>query len=235
MDFRSGSIAAATRPDWDTNRRGQRRAALFAVGLVHALIAVAWLAQRPLLSIERGEAPRMVWLDIPSPLRAVPPKTVAEPALPPARRRSSLPVPVPVPEPVPEPVPVAPSASDLPAAAPPAAEPPAVAAPSAADLLANARRMAGSVDKQLRKESHKQIEFVDTPYKRFLSDLEAAYVPQWSGIATVTEITVPGTGERLAKISNGSRSYCIHIPSPSMGIDAYESARRNPKVTDCPR
>jgi hypothetical protein len=70
---------------------------------------------------------------------------------------------------------------------------------------------------------------------RFHADLEAATAKKWTGIAKVTETTMPGTGERLYKISNGTSTYCLRIPSPSVGIDRYEWARNNQHAIKCPR
>ena len=60
------------------------------------------------------------------------------------------------------------------------------------------------------------------------------HAAQWTGVPTITEIAMPGTGERVVKISNGNNSYCIRVPQASMGIDFYEAARHG-KSTNCPR
>jgi hypothetical protein len=238
--------------DWSTtysSSHRQRHWSLLGVGVLHALIAAAWLAARPHAPAPApgADARRIqwMWLSLPKPRRreqaqdhepapaAKPmPERVPRSAAPIVVRALPLPPPV-VPDPVP--VPATPSAASPPAGPAPA-ETTAAAQPatSAADLVANARRMAGTIDKQLRKEAHQPLPaFVDTPYKRFEADMAAAYVPQWTGVATTTEIAMPGTGERLIKVSNGSSSYCLRIPSPSMGIDRYEASRVAKPMT-CP-
>jgi hypothetical protein len=106
----------------------------------------------------------------------------------------------------------------------------------APDLLASARQMAGGADRELRRESGKQLSAgVEPRYAHLPTNLEAATVPKWTGIAKVTETTMPGTGERLYKISNGTGTYCIRIYSPNVGIDRYEWERKNYHPITCPR
>jgi hypothetical protein len=229
--------------DWSTQDRRHRHLGMLGVGVLHVLIATAWLAARPPMPMSaRGDDDRRIqwlWLSPPKPpvrTPAPPSKPAVKlvpdtaPRLPHAPRAMA---PVTVPDPVP--VETTPAAETPAQPAPPeaaAAEPPPT---SAADLLSSARRMAGTVDKQLRKENHQPLPaLVDTPYKRFVAEMDAAHVAHWTGTPTITEITMPGTGEHITKVSNGSTSYCIRMPSPGMGIDQYEKARQG-KVVNCPR
>ncbi len=75
----------------------------------------------------------------------------------------------------------------------------------------------------------------DSSTARLRSAIEAAMAPKWHGIAKVTETTMPVTGERLYKISNGTGEYCVKIFSPRIGIDQYEWERRNRHVITCPK
>lgn len=227
--------------DWNTTDRRHRHLGMLGVGVLHALIAAAWLAGRPILptQVQKGEERRIQWLWLapPKPAAHKPgpaPKPEPMPVVKPMRDRTPRAItPVAVPDPVPVETSPPPEAPPI-GPAPPetaSAEPPK---PSAADLLTSARQMAGKVDKQLRKENHQALPaLVDTPYKRFVAELEAAHVAQWTGRPTITEIAMPGTGERLVKVSNGSSSYCLRVPSPSMGIDQYERAR-NAVPVNCP-
>lgn len=75
----------------------------------------------------------------------------------------------------------------------------------------------------------------DSSTARLRAAIEAATAPKWQGIAKVTETTMPVTGERLYKISNGTGEYCVKIFSPRIGIDQYEWERRNRHVITCPK
>jgi len=238
------ATAASTMPtiQWNTRGSRQRSASLLGVAALHALIAAAWMAGRPAVTIPRADGARIQWLWL---RPAQPPKPPQ-----PSAARVDAPPPVPVPAIVPRTiappapirvapvaVPEAPAPEPAPAAATSTVPEPAPTAPAALDgpgLAARARQMAGGVDKQLRKESGKPLpELVDTPYKRFVAEMAAAYAPQFTGEPTITEFARPGSGEKIVKVSFGSHSYCLRVPSPSMRIDEYQAARTAVPMT-CP-
>ena len=130
-----------------------------------------------------------------------------------------------------------PDSADVATKNPPPDSPPSVdRGLDSRDLVMRARQLAGSVDQQLRRETNqKPAAPVDTPYSRFVAGIEASAAPTWTGIATVTEIAMPGTGERMYKVSNGKGTYCIRIPAAKVGIDRYEWERNNYRPVSCPR
>lgn len=121
---------------------------------------------------------------------------------------------------------------------PPATEPalPGLSPPEGSELQYRARKMAGDVDRALRSESGlASPDLTDASYKRFVAGLEAATAKKWTGVATVTETTMPITGERLYKISNGTGTYCVRIYHPNVGIDRFEWHRKNFAPITCPK
>jgi hypothetical protein len=103
----------------------------------------------------------------------------------------------------------------------------------ALDFIGRARK---AVRESVHSDPGKQLPFQgDSPHSRLGADIEAATVQKWQGVAKVTETTMPGTGERLYKISNGTATYCVRIPSPRVGIDRYEWERNNFHPIKCPR
>lgn len=235
--------------DWTTRENRHRQLGLAGVALVHALIAAAWLASGKLARPPRLEVERIQWLWLREPVRVPRPEAVqvprSEPVHEPMHERKPHAAPPQQVRTAPQQVRTAPVQPDHPASTAadampvPSAVDPAPVAPAEGadagpvDLATRARQMAGSVDKELRRESHKPLELVDTPYKRFVAALEAAHVRKFSGIATFTDITVPGTGQRLVKVSYGAFSYCLTMPSIGMRIDEYQAAR-SAKIVNCP-
>jgi hypothetical protein len=115
-----------------------------------------------------------------------------------------------------------------------AAEPVKYAPPDdGSDLLERARH---AVHLAVPSEAGKELPLqAESAHSRLGAGIEAATVQKWRGVAKVTETTMPGTGERLYRISNGTGAYCVRIPSPSVGIDRYEWERNNFHPIKCPR
>lgn len=224
--------------NWDTRTQRHRLLGLMAVVGLHTLIAAAWLADRPVAPEKQIGVPRIQWLRLTPPeahAYAPPPQQTKSPtalrlprlasSAPTDTSRAALPKP-------------GRSNSDAMQSQAPMTEatPSKQTGTEASDLLIQARQIAGRVDQQLRREHAEQIQVLTaTPNTRFLADLQSATVRKWTGIANVTETTMPGTGERLYKISNGTDTYCVRIPSPSVGIDKYEWERNNYHPITCPR
>jgi hypothetical protein len=219
---------------------GHRSFGVISVVAIHVLIAAAWMSNRPELDDERTGVARIQWLrstpverQLPAPALGAHGKTRSEVASKPSDPRITTANTKSVAGPNRpesnndevqvdrEPAPVEFSRDDdLPAST----------------LLDRARRLAGNADRDARRESGTQVAALsDTTNARFLSGLEAATARKWHGIAKITETTMPGTGERLYKISNGTDTYCVRIPSPSVGIDRYEWERNNFHPILCPK
>ena len=116
------------------------------------------------------------------------------------------------------------------------AEPPAR---SAADILGQARRDAGKIDRELRKESLNQIHApADTPMTRLAAGIDAATAAPklWEAPRVSDEMDQGQYGRRIYKVKGALGTYCIynetnHAPD---GLDSMKNGL-HPKIMTCPR
>ena len=117
--------------------------------------------------------------------------------------------------------------------------PPAPAPRSADDILQQARREVGKIDRDLRTASPNQIHApADTALTRFAEKMEAATrAPAWYEPAKIEAIADEGGyGRRMYKIKTAFGTYCAtyesnHSPD---GVDRTNTGTV-PKLTNCPR
>lgn len=219
------------------------RLILAAVALLHVGALLGWQASRPAPHATARDTRTFEWVWIlpPRPTLRSPPRT-APPVVPaPTARRATKP-PIQLPVDTSGPVRVAEpsrkqSQPDLPAPAvpdDPFAEPTTSEAERGAALMAQARRAAGQIDQQLRKEAPRRPERLHVPGKqeRLAAGIAAAAVRSGVGPAQIEEIN-PGdhSGDRLYRITGMFGTYCLRYPSPTRGIDSYTGS---PKVISCP-
>lgn len=206
----------------------RRAPGLLLITVLHMALLYAFLQTRR--QPDHDNAPRgpaIQWLrQTPPPARARPAgkPAAARLAAPLARPRPAPPLPGPVPVQIPAPVP-APAASQLEAAAavPPAAEPAIPARPGAADILAQAKRDVGKIDKDLRKEfPQRGVEkFDDTGFKRMqqgFADAYAAVPPKWYEASKIEEIGAnEARGSRTYKITSALGTLCVTTRAGKQG------------------
>eukprot|EP01133_Synstelium_polycarpum_P019947 gene19947-23905_t len=179
---------------------------LLLIVLLHAGLAYVVLQSRPRLAADEHlpQGPAIAWLRYTAP---APPRPIVLPSAKPAAERvprRTIPAPVsrPLPLPAAEPAPAMPEAITL------------VTPPSAADILAQAKRDVGRIDKDLRKEFPQRGEqkFEDTAYKRMqqgFADAYAAVPPKWYEASRIEEV---GANE-----ARGSRTYKITSALGTLG------------------
>ena len=207
----------------------RRAPGLLLITVLHLALLYALLQTRR--QPDHDDAPRgpaIQWLrqTPPAPARARPtPRPAGKPATarqaaPLARPRPAPPLPGPVPAPVP-----APAAPQVEAAAavPPAAEPAIPARPGAADILAQAKRDVGKIDKDLRKEfPQRGVEkFDDTGFKRMQQGFAEAYAavpPKWYEASKIEEIGAnEAKGSRTYKITSALGTLCVTTRAGKQG------------------
>ncbi|NBV19634.1 hypothetical protein, partial [Janthinobacterium sp.] len=108
----------------------------------------------------------------------------------------------------------------------------APAAPSAADILAQARRDVGRIDKELRKEFPQRGEqkFEDTAYKRMqqgFADAYAAVPPKWYEASRIEEV---GANE-----ARGSRTYKITSALGTLCVTTRAGKNGETMIGNCPK
>ena len=207
----------------------RRAPGLLLITVLHMALLYAFLQTRR--QPDHDNAPRgpaIQWLrqTPPPPARARPAgkPAAARLAAPLAMPRPAPPLPGPVPAPVQIPVP-APAASQLEAAAavPPAAEPAIPARPGAADILAQAKRDVGKIDKDLRKEFPQRggEKFDDTGFKRMQQGFAEAYAavpPKWYEASKIEEIGAnEARGSRTYKITSALGTLCVTTRAGKQG------------------
>ena len=96
-------------------------------------------------------------------------------------------------------------------------------APSAADILAQAKRDVGKIDKELRKEFPQRggEKFEDTGYKRMQQGFAEAYAavpPKWYEASKIEEIGAnEAKGSRTYKITSALGSLCVTTRAGKQG------------------
>ncbi|HEU4817750.1 hypothetical protein [Janthinobacterium sp.] len=195
----------------------RRAPGLLLIVLLHAGLAYVVLQSRPRLAADEHlpQGPAIAWLRYTAP---APPKPVALPSAKPAAER--LPrriIPAPASRPLPPP-----AAEPAPAPATPEAitAPPA---PSAADILAQAKRDVGKIDKDLRKEFPQRSgeKFDDTGFKRMQQGFAEAYAavpPKWYEASKIEEVGAnEARGSRTYKITSALGTLCVTTRAGKQG------------------
>ena len=187
-----------------------RAPGLLLIILLHVGLAYVVLQSRPRAVADENlpQGPAITWLRYTAP---APPKPAPAP-LPtpkPAARVPRLTMPVPVSRPLP-----APAVEQVPAPATPEAIT-VIPPPSAADILAQAKRDVGKIDKDLRKEFPQRggEKFEDTGYKRMQQGFAEAYAavpPKWYEASKIEEIGAnEAKGSRTYKITSALGTLCV--------------------------
>ena len=204
----------------------RRAPGLLLIVLLHAGLAHVVLQSRPRLAADAHlpQGPAIAWLRYTAP---APPRPVALPSAKPAAE--SVPrrtIPAPVSRPLPPP-----AAEPAPAPATPEAIT-AVPAPSAADILAQAKRDVGKIDKDLRKEFPQRggEKFDDTGFKRMQQGFAEAYAavpPKWYEASKIEEV---GANE-----ARGSRTYKITSALGTLCVTTRAGKQGETMIGNCPK
>lgn len=197
--------------------------------LLHLLVMYLFLQSQALTLAEPTEpqGPRIQWLRAVAPKARPPPaRPVGKPEAPATIRQR--PARHTVLATVSAPAQVAPAAPEL--VAEPAPSSPAL--PSAADILAQAKRDIGKIDKDLRKEFPQRGEqkFDDTAFKRMqqgFADAYAAVPPKWYEASRIEEI-----GANAAK---GSRTYKITSALGTLCVTTGAGKNGETMIGNCPK
>ncbi|WP_143451370.1 hypothetical protein [Janthinobacterium sp. 13] len=206
----------------------RRAPGLLLIVLLHLGFAYIVLQSRPRAVMDEHlpQGPAITWLrhTLPAPPKPVPvPLPDAKPA---AARPPRLPVPTRVSRPLP-----APATEQAPAPAMPEAIT-LVAPPSAADILAQAKRDVGKIDKELRKEFPQRggEKFDDTGFKRMQQGFAEAYAavpPKWYEASKIEEV-----GANEAK---GSRTYKITSALGTLCVTTRAGKQGETMIGNCPK
>ncbi|MGK5059417.1 hypothetical protein ACQ4WY_21045 [Janthinobacterium sp. LB2P49] len=204
----------------------RRAPGLLLIVLLHAGLAYVIVQSRPRLATDENlpRGPAITWLRYTTP---APPKPVPVP-LPStaAARVPRLSVPAPISRPVPPstveqaPAPATPEAITV------------VAPPSAADILAQAKRDVGKIDRDLRKEFPQRGEqkLDDTAFKRMQQGFAEAYAavpPKWYEASKIEEV-----GANAAK---GSRTYKITSALGTLCVTTRAGKNGETMIGNCPK
>ena len=204
----------------------RRAPGLLLVAVLHLALLYAFLQSRPRHGVDdtpRGPAIQWLRYTAPAPVK---------PTIAPAPRQAEKVVivrqaaPVSVPRPAPS---VPAEAAPAPA---PAAETPMPAGPRAADILAQAKRDVGKIDKDLRKEFPQRGEqkFEDTAYKRMqqgFADAYAAVPPKWYEASKIEEVG--------ANAARGSRTYKITSALGTLCVTTGAGKNGETMIGNCPK
>ena len=206
----------------------RRAPGLLLIVLLHAGLAYVIVQSRPRLATDENlpQGPAISWLrhTLPAPPKPLPlPLPSIKPA---AARPPRQPMAAPVSRPLP-----APTVEQVPAPATPEAitAPPA---PSAADILAQAKRDVGKIDRDLRKEFPQRGEqkLDDTGFKRMQQGFAEAYAavpPKWYEASKIEEV-----GANAAK---GSRTYKITSALGTLCVTTGAGRNGETMIGNCPK
>jgi hypothetical protein len=131
-----------------------------------------------------------------------------------------------------------PTASPGPAPSP-APAPATAPAPNAAQILQQAKRDIGSIDKALRKENRPYIAAPpDSPQIRLRNGIEQAHemAPNrlWEAPKVEELVNDTGDGARRSRVITGGGTYCVTERSPATSIDMIEKHGKL-RITSCPQ
>lgn len=199
----------------------RRAPGLLLIVLLHAGLAYVIVQSRPRLASDENlpQGPAISWLRHtlpapPKPLPSIKPAAARVPRLP------SLPILAPVSRPLP----AAPTVEQAPAPAPTAPEAiTLVPPPSAADILAQAKRDVGKIDKDLRKQFPQRGEqkLDDTGFKRMQQGFAEAYAavpPKWYEASKIEEVGANAArGSRTYKITSALGTLCVTTRAGKQG------------------
>ena len=198
----------------------RRAPGLLLIVLLHAGLAYVIVQSRPRLASDENlqQGPAISWLrhtlpaaPKPLPLPSIKPAATRVPRLP------SLPILAPVSRPLP-----AASVAQAPAPAMPEAIT-VTPAPSAADILAQAKRDVGKIDRELRKEFPQRGEqkLDDTGFKRMQQGFAEAYAavpPKWYEASKIEEVGANAAkGSRTYKITSALGTLCVTTRAGKQG------------------
>jgi hypothetical protein len=224
-----------------------RRLGLLLTVLVHVGLIVGWQAVRTLPApADNAVGSRIMWIPLPLPKPGVPAPAPAppredavaprpRPSLPPPSARFVTPIPAPA---------ATTAATTAPTPAAPAANtdaPPQAAAqkPNAAQIMEQARRDIGGIDKALRKENKPYIAApLDSPQIRLRRGIEQAnaMAPNrlWEAPKVEELVNDTGDGARRSRVITGNGTYCITERAPTTSIDMIEKHGKL-RFTSCPQ
>lgn len=194
--------------------------AVLHLGLLYVLLKSQAQPER---EVDTSSGPAITWLRAtpPAPSRPVA-KTQTKPINKPGNKTFNKAIDKPLAEH--QSIPLAITASEAPAiVAAPAEETPAPATSRAADILAQARRDVGKIDRDLRREFPQQggIKFEDTAYKRMqqgFADAYAAVPPKWYEASRIEEVSSDLTkGVRVYKITSALGTVCVTMRAGKSG------------------
>lgn len=248
-----GAWALAARP------QGPSRRLAIAVVLVVALhLALLWLATRP---VQMPVPPdRRVWIQLLRPVPAAPPPRVMSPQTPsqaqPARNRAQDRPAVPTaprvsrestaPAPAVEAAPpqaAVPAPYIDPLAAPPAVAPsaPATLPP---DVLQQALKAAGAIDRELRTERRQSLSLdadsVQARLDKGFAAAHAAVKPKWYEKAQIELFSAPNDPRRIYQVTTALGTYCLFYPDKaSMSVNSSAGSGHasfgQPLMGSCPQ
>ena len=204
----------------------RRAPGLLVIVLLHAGLAYVIVQSRPRLATDENlpQGPAISWLrhTLPAPPKPLPLPSIKPAAARPPRQPMAAPVSRPLP---------APTVEQVPAPATPEAitAPPA---PSAAEILAQAKRDVGKIDKDLRKEFPQRGEqkLDDTGFKRMQQGFAEAYAavpPKWYEASKIEEV-----GANAAK---GSRTYKITSALGTLCVTTGAGRNGETMIGNCPK
>ena len=197
----------------------RRAPGLLLIVLLHAGLAYVIVQSRPRLATDESlpQGPAISWLRHtlpapPKPLPSIKPAAARVPRLP------SLPILAPVSRPLP----AAPTVEQAPA--PTAPETITLVPPqSAAEILAQAKRDVGKIDRDLRKEFPQRGEqkLDDTGFKRMQQGFAEAYAavpPKWYEASKIEEVGANASrGSRTYKITSALGTLCVTTRAGKQG------------------
>jgi len=215
------------------SNRNERLGAVAATVALHLALILAWQAAGKLPPMpQAGSDEAMQWLSLP----ALAPRSETPMPEPEKKvRRQNVPAPVRAHRSEPVPAPMVP---DAPAPTPPAVDEQATAMPGAADILANARRSVGEIDRALRKENRPLIVAPpDSAHIRMREGMERARAMapprMWEAPKVEELVNNTGDGARRTRVVSGRRTYCITERAPTTNIEMIEMHGKQ-RFTNCP-
>ncbi|WP_314444745.1 hypothetical protein [Massilia timonae] len=221
---------------------GTRHDRLAGVGVtlaVHLALILAWqMAGKLPVTPQEGSDEAMQWLVLPTlptlPLRVEPaaPEPVKE------VRPASVAVPTRVDRTAPAPLSPVEDAPSV-APAPMVVNEQPAALPSAADILANARRSVGEIDRTLRKENKPLIVLPpDSPQIRMREGMEharAMAAPRvWEAPKVEELVNNTGDGARRTRVITGRGTYCVTERAPTTNVEMIGMHGKQ-RFTTCPK
>ena len=239
---------------------GPSRRWAISVTLVVALhLALFWLATRP---VQRPATPdHRVWIQLLRPVPAAPrPHVMAAPKAPPARTQleqqsaastaprvpRELPAPAAVeaePQQAPAPAPAPPPAPYVDPLAAPPATPQAAPATLPPDVLQQALKAAGAIDRELRTERRQSLtldaDSVQARLDKGFAAAHAAVKPKWYEKAQIELFSAPNDPRRIYQITTALGTYCLYYPDKaSMSVNGSAGAGHasfgQPRMGSCP-